>query len=216
VRSDLVVEPVTRWADLWDPRYTGKIALWNGDQRETIGIALKALGYSVNSVKRDELEAALEKLLVLKPSVLFMDEIELITSAPVLGSGKALIALGWSVDAMEGRKINPAITYILPEEGTMLWADNFVIPINSSQKSTAELFINFLMRPEINAEIVNYNYYATANEAAFPYIDPDIINNPVIFPPNESLQNAEIILPLNPDGEKLYSEIWERFLPAQQ
>jgi spermidine/putrescine-binding protein len=71
------------------------------------------------------------------------------------------------------------------------------------------------MRADINAKIVNENLYATSNEAAHPFIEPDILNNPVIFPPNEDLANAELILPLTPQGQQLYDEIWERFTTPQ-
>jgi len=215
VRSDLVAQPVTRWADLWDPRYAGKIGLWRGEQREMLGLALKSLGYSANTENRSELEAALERLLALKFNAIYFEDFGLATSAGLLESEQILIAMGWSYDVLEGQQLNPAIQYVLPEEGAMLWGENFVIPANSSDKRTAELLINFLMRPEINAEIVNYNYYATANEAAFPFVEPEILNDPVIFPTNESLQNAEIVLPLSREGEKLYSEIWARFLSDQ-
>jgi len=70
------------------------------------------------------------------------------------------------------------------------------------------------MRPEINAQIANQNLYATPNEAAFPFIKPEILNNPVIFPQQAAMKNAEIILPLSARGEKLYNAAWARFLAA--
>ena len=73
-----------------------------------------------------------------------------------------------------------------------------------------------MLRPEISAQITNENYYATPNEAAYPFIDPEILSNPVIFPPNEDLENAEVFLPHAPEGDRLYTEIWERFMAADQ
>ena len=73
--------------------------------------------------------------------------------------------------------------YILPEEGTYLWGDRFVIPANSPRQYTAELFLNFLLRPDIGAQIVNENHYPLANEAAKPLVDPDMVNDPLIYPP---------------------------------
>jgi len=96
-----------------------------------------------------------------------------------------------------------------------LWGDNFVIPANSPDKYTAELFLNFVLRPEVAGRIVNENYYPMATEAADAFIDPEILNDPVVYPPNEDLDNAEIMLPLSPEGEKLYADIWERFLAVQ-
>jgi spermidine/putrescine transport system substrate-binding protein len=122
--------------------------------------------------------------------------------------------MGYASDVITGSEQNPAIQYVLPVEGALLWNDTFIIPANSPNQYTAELFLNFLMRPEINAMIVNENLYATPNEAAYPFIEPEILNNPVIFPANQDILNAELILPLTPQGQEFYDTIWERLLAA--
>jgi spermidine/putrescine transport system substrate-binding protein len=212
VRSDLVTEPVTSWNDLWNPRYTGKVGLWQAQSREVIGIALKSLGYSINSEKPAELEQALARLLALKPGVVFYDDYDPVSAAPVFSSGKAVIGMGYALDVLETRKEKSTTAYILPQEGALLWGDNFIIPVKSANKLTAETLINFLLRPEVNAQIANENSYATPNEAALPFIQPEILNDPVIFPPQSKIQNAEIILPLSPAGQKLYDDLWQKFL----
>lgn len=210
VRSDLIAEPVDSWDCLWDDRYAGKVGIWRGQPRETIGFALKLLGYSANSEDPRELEEALTLLLELKDRALVVEDYDSYTSAGMLAEGLAYITMGFAYDAIEGHARNPAVTYVLPKEGPLLWGDNFVIPSNSPNQYTAELFVNFLMRPEINARITNENMYATSNEAAFPYIRPEILNNPIIFPPMKSLEKSEVILPLSVEGQALYDEIWDR------
>jgi spermidine/putrescine transport system substrate-binding protein len=210
VRSDLVAEPVTCWADLWDGRYAGRTAYWFGQPREVLGLTLKSLGYSANSEKREELEAALARLLELKPTIIRIEGLRA-HWPEVLANGQVVVAMGYAYDVLLGQELNPAITYVLPREGALLWNDTFVIPANSPNKVNAELFLNFLMRADINAELVNNNLYATPNEAAFPFIDPEILNNELIYPSNEVLNNAELILPLSPAGQRLHDEIWERF-----
>ena len=212
VRTDLVEEPVTSWSDMWDPRYSGKVVEWL-IPRYTLGAALKSLGYSINSEDTGELEDALQHLIDLKPNAIWLTTEE--TSAYHLASDEAVMALGWAYDAQIGQEEHEAIDYILPEDGTILWGDNFVIPANCSQKDEAELFLNFVLRPEVTAQIVNLNYYPMASEAAVPFIDPEILNDPVVYPPNEDLRNAEILLPLSPAGERLYAQIWERFVAAE-
>jgi spermidine/putrescine transport system substrate-binding protein len=214
VRSDLVEKPITRWADLWDPSYTGKIAM-RVEPRELTGIALKSLGYSINSENPDELIAAEERILELKDRVIFV-EAHAEDAIPQLVSGEVVILVGWGEDVLYGREEHEAITYILPEEGTFLWGDNFVIPANSPRKYTAELFLNFLMRPEINAMIINENFYASANEAARAFVDPEISDDPAIFPTPADLANAEVYLPLSPQGEERYNEILEHFVAVNQ
>lgn len=214
VRSDLVAEPVTRWADLWDVRYAGRVGLWMGQRREVISLTLKSLGYSANSEDPAELEAALERLLELNSHVLTLEDFDPYTSIGVLNNAQAIITMGYASDALDGREQNPTITYVLPKEGALLWNDTFTISANSPNKFTAELFLNFLMRADINAKIVNENLYATPNEAAYPLIESDILNNAVIFPSNEDLVNAELILPLSTQSQQLYDEIWKRFTGA--
>jgi spermidine/putrescine-binding protein len=106
------------------------------------------------------------------------------------------------------------ISYILPEEGSILWADSLVIPASSTNREAAERFLNFVLRPEIGAQIVNETYYPMASEAVNEYVDPELLQNPVIFPPAEALHNAELVLPLSPAGEQLYADIWARLLAA--
>ena len=213
VRSDLT-EPVTRWSDLWDPRYAGKVGIWTDEPREVISLTLKSLGYSANSEDPAELEEALKRLLELKPNVISLEDSNFATPNGVLATGQVVISMGYAGNAYEAGENNLAVTYILPLDGALLWNDTLVIPANSPNKFTAELFLNFLMRAEINAKVVNENIFPTPNEAAYAFIEPDILNNPLIYPSNEDLVNAELILPLSPEGQQLYDKIWERFTTA--
>lgn len=210
VRTDLVGKTPSRWADLWDPQYAGKIGL-RAQPREIIGMTLSSLGYAFTSENPQELDAVLERLRVLKPSIIMVDY-EASDAVPKLLSGEIAILHGYAEDYQMAHEANPAIAYVLPEEGTALWGDSYVIPANSPRKQTAEVFINFLLRPDIAAQEVNEKKYAHPNDAALPLIQPEIRNDPVIFPSNQDLQNGHIILPLSPEGEKRYADLWARFM----
>lgn len=214
IRGDLVSQPIASWADLWELELPGKIGIW-AVERELIGCALKSLGYSANTEDPKQLDAALDRLLQLKEKSEFLD-LDLSDSSGPLLKGDFVITVAYALDTIKARKENPAVTYVLPREGTMLWGDNFVIPANSPSKVTAEVFLNFLLRPEINARVANENFYATPNGAARSHIVPEVLNDPVIFPPDEAIRNAEIILPLSAEGQRLYDEIWKRFLDMTQ
>lgn len=216
VREDLVKTPVTRWDDLWNQAQTGKVLIWRGVERQMMGLALKSLGYSVNSENPAELEQAAQKIMALKPNAIFGEDKDesLESSAPILVKGEVVMAVGWSHDVLEGRKDNPAIQYVLPSDGALLWGDNFVITAKSPHPLAAEMFLNYVLRPEVSAKITNYNSYPSANEKASRFITPEILNDPVVFPKNDELKNAEIILPLSAEGEKLHNQLWERFLAA--
>jgi len=216
VRSDLLDRPVTGWADLWNPDYAGKIGLWYGQRREVIALTLKSLGYSANSENPAELEAALKRLIALKPDLVRLEDFDLETATGVLLSGRVVIAMGYAGDVLDAREQNDAVSYVLPEEGALLWSDTFIIPAASPRQTTAELFLNFVLRPEISAQIVNTNHFPMPNDAAVEWIEPDILQDPVIFPPTSLLKNAELILPLSQRGQQAYDDIWARFVAADQ
>ena len=132
------------------------------------------LGYSANSEKPEELHAAQKRLLELKPNSIRLEDFDMVDSSSVMTSGKAVLSMGYAKDVLESRKTSSNTNYVLPREGALMWGDNFVIPAKSSEKYTAEVFINLLLRPDINAMITNNNLYATPNEAALPLIDPAI------------------------------------------
>ncbi|MCI0712930.1 MAG: spermidine/putrescine ABC transporter substrate-binding protein [Chloroflexi bacterium] len=214
VRIDLVEEEVTSWDVLWDPTYTGFVGIWD-DPRTTIGIALMSLGYSPNSENPAELEEALGKLQELRATSVFLEQFDDYTSAPPLIDGTVHMAIGYAYDVLESRD-SAQIQYVLPEEGTILWGDNWVIPSNAAHKREAELFLDFLLRPEISAILSEETYYAVVNTEAYPLIDESIINDTVIYPPAEDMVNAQILLPLSDDGKALHDDIWARFMSSIQ
>ena len=211
VRTDLVSEIPSRWSDLWDKQYAGKIGVRRDVPYDLIGITLKSLGYSINSEDDQELAEAEKKLMELRPRVILVGSTAE-EAMPLMLDGTIAVLVGWSEDVWYGKPRNPAITYILPQEGTLLWGDNFVIPANSPNRYTAEVFLNFLLRPEISAQIVNYTYYATANEAAIPLVDRQIRSSTLVFPNADDLSKAEIFLPHTLEGKEKYQILWERFL----
>ncbi len=212
VRSDRITGKVSRWADLWKPEFQGKVAL-RRQPTELISVALKSLGYPLNSEDPQALEAALQHLIQLKLGAFFV-ETDAEAAIEAFLNSPAVIMVGWPEDALLSRDYDPAIQYIIPEEGSMLWSDNLVISASSVYSREAELFIDYLMRPEVNARIVNECYYSTANEAAISLVKDELLSNPIIFPSIEELRRSEWYMPLSPAGQLLYADIWQRFLEA--
>lgn len=212
VRKDLFGKQVISWNDLWGAEIN-QAGIWD-DQRSMIGLALRSLGYSANTDNPEELEAALQRLIELKGRALFLEEFDPWTSAGELASGRISIALGWAYDALAGRELSSEIEYVIPQEGTLLWLESLVIPVSRTNQPGAELFINYLLRPEVAAQIVNETFFAVTVEAASETIDPDILSDPVVHPTDEMLVNAEIVFPLSLEVKELYNEIWRRFMDA--
>jgi spermidine/putrescine transport system substrate-binding protein len=214
VRTDRLEEPVTSWNDLWDPRYAGKIGIWPYG-REMVSVALKSLNYSLNSEDPAELAEAEKKLLSLRQNVFLIDP-ALPTAESYLIEDEAVMVYGWTYDAREAQAKLAATTYILPEEGTILWFDNLVIPASSNHKAAAEQFIDFLFRPKISALMVNELWTAVPNDAAKSFINPEILENHYVYPPNESLALAEYLSVISPEAEQRYAQIWQRFLDENE
>ena len=200
--------PPTSWADLFEPahleRYKNRVSMLD-DPRETIGAALKYLGYSVNSTDPHQLEAAKNLLLAQKP---YLARYDSETYDDFLLTGDLVIAHGWSGEFAKARLENPDLRYIIPQEGGVIWADNLAIPKSSTRIDLAHTFIDFLLRPQINAKIVNFLRYPSTNDAAKAYILPEIANDPAIYPPDEILEKLEWIRDLG-EAVALYEAVWD-------
>ncbi len=131
VRTDLVAAPVTSWQALWDARYAGKIAA-RPLATELLTVALASLGYPFYSENPEQLEAALQHLIALKPALRFVGVESEDALAPLL-QGEVVLMVGWNGDVITARETNPAIAYVLPAEGAIAWVDNFVIAADSSK-----------------------------------------------------------------------------------
>lgn len=215
IRTDLVGETSLRWSDMWNPPYRNRAGIWISEKREVLSLALKALGYSANSENPTEVRAAGEYLITLKPFLKELEVFDPISSAAALASGEVILAMGYAGDVLQGQEMSPFIQFVYPQDGALLWGDNYVVPVTTHSQYTAEVFINYLMRPEVAATITNGSYYASVNELALPLIAAEIRENLAIFPPLESLENAEILLPLSPEGQLLFDAAWDQFLQAE-
>jgi spermidine/putrescine transport system substrate-binding protein len=212
--DDKVSQPIIRWADLWNLQPAEKIVGWNLP-RYMIGMTLKSLGYSINSANPQELEAALARLIELKPHLVTLDWEPAVTTTKIIADQSVVAGIGESDDIRAARTRNAKLTYVLPAEGAILWGDSYTIPFTSSKKEAAEKFINFLLRADVAAKLIAENGYWLPNDAAMPLLDADLRSDTAIFPPQQDIQNAEILLALDAAGEKLYADIWQRFLDAQ-
>ncbi|MFM8322173.1 MAG: PotD/PotF family extracellular solute-binding protein [Chloroflexota bacterium] len=214
VRTDHITQTISSWNALWEPMFIDRVGIWQGQPREMTAMVLKALGYSANAEDPQQLAAARQKLLALKPAVHFFEDYDLETAAEAFASGKVDLGVGYASDYLACIEAGLPVAYIFPDEGALLWGDTFVIPAASRRQAQAADFLNFLMRPEISAQITNQNNFPTANVMATPLINPQLVSNPVIFPPKEVIQAAEVILPLSAAAQAQYDAIWQEFLEA--
>ena len=190
-RSDLVPKPITSWMQFFKPDESmrGKIVMIK-NMPDAIGLALKALGYSVNSADPKALQEAEQLLQAQKPYVRNYSYV-MLNEDSALVSGEAVAAMIYSGDALMVGEHNENIKYVAPEEGTSLWIDYITIGSSSKRKDLAADFINFMNEPENAARQAEYVYYATPNKAAEALLPEEYFNNPVIYPPDEVLRKSE-------------------------
>lgn len=198
-----VKEPITSFSSLWDEHYTGGIIMPDSI-RETIGTVLLYLGYDVNTTNPEEIKEAGEWLK--KQSPLVMGYIGDATKT-LMGSGEATIAVTWTGDAMVALRENPNMTYIIPEEGAILFVESFVIPKDSHKKEMAEQFINYMYRPEVAYKSWEYIAYSTPNKGTLEMLPIEEQNNKTFYPnlPNPKLQQ---VMDIQGNTRELYNQIW--------
>ncbi|MFM1655107.1 PotD/PotF family extracellular solute-binding protein [Brevibacillus sp. B_LB10_24] len=207
---DKITSEITSYDDLWNPEFKRQIVLVD-DQRFIIGIVLKTLGYPGNDTAPAHLEEAKQKMLKLMPNVKAFD-----SDSPktLLINGEVNIALVWGPEIALAQREKPQIKTALPKEGLMITMDNFVIPKGAKHKKTAEAFINFILEPEISAEISESFPYINPNGEARKLLPKDVLENIAIYPPAEEMSRVEGVKDVG-DAIKLYDRIWSEVKSTQ-
>ena len=209
--TSMVDTPPTKWADLWDPKYEGEI-LMQDSVRDAFMVALKQLGYSLNSTNEAELAEARDLLIAQKPLVqaYVIDQVrdKMIGGEAAIGviySGEML----YIQEEVENLGLDYTLEYVIPEEGSNVWLDSWVIPANAQNKENAEKWIDFLCRPEIAKMNFEYITYPTPNKAAFELLDEDLQNNTAVFPTDDMLENCEVFKYLGDEVDSIYNNFWK-------
>lgn len=209
--EELGLEPPSKWSDLWDPAYEGEI-LMQDSVRDAFMVALKSLGYSMNTEDPGELAQARDLLIAQKPLVqaYVIDQVrdKMIGGEAAIGviySGEML----YIQEEVANLGLDYSLEYVIPQEGTNLWFDSWVIPINARNKENAEKWIDFLCRPDIAKMNFDYITYSTPNSAAKAMLDEEIQNNKAIFPDMDKLVNSEVFRYLGDKVDGIYNDMWK-------
>ena len=204
--SSKISDEINSWSALFDERYSGQILMFD-NPRDAFGIALKYLGFSLNTVNEDEIREAFVLLSHQRPilQAYVMDQI-----FDKLESGEAWIGPYYAGDFLVMAENNPDLQFARPVEGTNYFVDAMCIPKDATNKENAEAFINFITRTDIAIMNMEYIYYASANyEAAAAFaedLDPD--DYAIMFASSEVLANSEVYSHLPRNILELYDELW--------
>jgi len=177
---------------------------------ETFPAALNYLGYDPESKDEDKIREAAELWEKVRPHVTQFHSSNYINA---LANGDACLAMGWSGDVLLARDraaeadAGVRVEYAIPKEGAVMWFDQMAIPADAPHPENAHIFINYLMNPKVMAKASNYVYYANGNKDAQQYLLDDVINDPAIYPPEETVERLFVTSPYPPDVQRVVTRL---------
>lgn len=195
---------VTGWELLWNEKYAGKILMFD-NSRDAFAIALKKLGYSMNTNNTDEIREAAEELSLQAPVIqaYVMDQI-----FDKMVEENAYIAPYYAGDFLTMSEDNEDLAFFIPPEGTNLFTDAMCVPATSKNREAAEMFINFMCEPVISAANSDMIWYSTPISAAKSLMDEELAESDIAFPDSSVLENTEIYINLSNEAKQLMDELW--------
>lgn len=210
------------WDMLFDPDTVSKLAGCGvavlDSPSEVMGIALHYLGLDPNSESEEDLAQAEELMNAVKPSIRYFHSSQYIDD---LGNGEICLALGYSgdifiaADAAANAGQGNEVTYVIPEEGAATLFDFLAIPADAPHPDNAHKFIDYILKPEVVAEITNYVFYANPNLPALEFVDEEVKSNPGIYPPAETIEKAFVMNAHQPEFEEVLTRTWTRIKTGQ-
>ena len=210
------------WNYIYDPKLVAKfkdcgLSLLDAPD-EILKTVLAWMGRDPNSQKEEDLKAAEDKLMPIRPFVRKIHSSQYIDD---LANGDLCIAVGWSGDILQARDRaaeagqGVKIKYAIPKEGTIVWFDMLAIPADAKHPKNAHAFINYLMEPQVAANDSNFVNYANGNAASFPMVSDEVKNDPGIYPTPEVKAKLFPSLAYGEDFQRLMNRMWTKFQTGQ-
>src|SRR5271169_923744 len=214
--------PLDSWSLVFDPAVAAKVAKCGisvlDSPAEMIRVVLSYLGKDPNSQSSDDLSAAEAVLAKIRPYIRNIHSSEYIEA---LANGDLCIAVAYNGDVMQARdrarEANKGIEikYSVPKEGSILWFDMLAIPKDAPDPDSAYAFMNYMMTPEVIAEVSNFKRYANANAASQPLVLPAVKDDPGIYPTPEQRQKLAVQLSDSPEQTRAVTRVWQKFKTGQ-
>jgi putrescine transport system substrate-binding protein len=214
--------PVDSWSLVFDPENAERLAdcgiVLLDSPTDLLPSAMAYLGLDPTSDAAEDLEAAAELLQQVRPFIRYFHSSQYISD---LANGEICVAVGFSgdifiaADRAEEAGTGVEVAYSIPREGALLSFDMMAIPADAPNPEAAHAWINFIMKPEITADITNYVYYANANAAAMEFVDPEIAGDPAIFPPEDVKANLFPAITYDARTDRLITRLWTSLKTGQ-
>jgi spermidine/putrescine transport system substrate-binding protein len=200
---------------LTDKTLKGRVTLLT-ELRDTVGMVLLAMGKDPANFTDADYEAAIKELQSAKDAGQFKGFTgNEYTSG--LASGEIAACLAWTGDVVQLKADNPKLGYALPSTGHMIWSDNFVIPNQAQHKKNAEKLIDYYYDPQVMAQVADYVNYippVKGTKEALTADDPEIADNPLIFPTDEGLAASHVFRGLSEEEETKYNKMFQSLIGA--
>jgi putrescine transport system substrate-binding protein len=213
---------VNSWSLIFDPANLSRFADCGvavlDAPTELLPPAMRFLGLDPTSTQQADFEAAANLIATIRPHIRYFHSSQYISD---LANGEICLAIGWSGDILQaaaraeeaGQGVE--INYAIPAEGAHLWFDMLVIPRDAPNPEGAHAFINFLMDPEVAAANTNYVAYPNANLASRAMIEPEILNDPTIYPTDATIATSWTLRPYDSATDRIVTRIWTRVRTGQ-
>jgi spermidine/putrescine transport system substrate-binding protein len=198
---------LTSLNELYDPKYKGKVDFLT-EMRDSIGLTMLKLGLDPSKATKEDCDAAVAEIKKAKDAGIIR-AFKGNEYAEDLKSGNIVLSMAWSGDMVQALVDKPTLKFNVATEGGMLWTDNMLIPKAAKNAYTAQVMMDFCYDPKIAAQIEDaVNYICPVKGAAEVLIasDPDVANNPLIFPPADILSRLHIFVGLDEATEKYFNE----------
>lgn len=214
--------PVDSLRMIFDPEVVSKfqdcgVSLLDSPE-DVFPLALAYMGKDPTSQNPDDIVAATEMLMKIRPYIQLFDSQQYLNALP---NGDRCIAMTWSGDyAVAAARAEEAgldinIAYSVPKEGSNIWFDAMLIPKDAPNPENAHLFLNYMLRPDVIAACTNYTYYANGNKAARPLVLPEILEDPAIYPDEETQQRMFPSVVRDEEVQRVITREWTRLKTGQ-
>ncbi len=207
-----VTEPIDSWKVLFEDTYKGEVFMLDSI-RDSLGITLKYLGYSMNTRDPAQLQQATQ-LLVKQKEDGIVKAYQVDETKDKMVAGEGILGLVWSGDAQYAINLNDKLAYVVPKEGSNVWVDGMVIPKAAKNPENAMKFIDFLCRPDIAQMNTEYIEYSSPNQAAIDLMGEEYLNNPNLNPPQEVIDGSEFFSDIQ-DFITIYNTLWAQVKNAK-
>ena len=205
-------DAIDSWSVMWDEKYEGKILMFS-NSKDAFGIAFKLLGDPINAESTEQIDRATEKLKEQKPllQAYVMDEI-----FDKMTGGEAAIAPYYAGDFVTMHEDNSDLAFVVPKEGSNIFTDAMCIPKDAKSPELAEMYINFMLEPEVGLANIDYIGYSTPNSVVYALLDDEVKNDPVRYPDAELTGRCEYFVHTSSELARYMDEKWTELISADE